>query len=217
MSTWYKSGFKEREKKFIRVSGKKNKHFQAIKNFLLIKSAYVKDKYRMKKISQFLNSPQVWSRAIFTLLFLRELVVRAGSSIVYGSLQWQIYCFYCQLLLLCYSISLIELTNKLICSSSEGLFFSQITRKILYACTVLSVSHSHISLCHIFQFSIINREASSPPTGKTIAAGIFSKRIHLSHLVIFFIFMSSFWLHPHNSYSIEMHAESNVTKKTVHF
>lgn len=142
----------------------------------------------------------MWSKPIFTLFFLEELVVRASSSIVYVSLQWWICWFFCQLLLLCYSISLIELINKLICSDSEGLFLSQITRKILYASTVFSVSPSYISLCHIFHFFLINREASSPPADKTITAGIFCKRKHLSHLFTFFIFMSSFWLHPHNSY-----------------
>lgn len=90
--------------------------------------------------------------------------------------------------------------DKLICSDSEGLFLSQMTRKILYAYTVFSVSHSYISFCHIFHFSLINREANSPATGKTITAGTFSKRIHLSHLFVFFTFMICFWLQPHNSY-----------------
>lgn len=56
-------------------------------------------------------------------------------------------------------------------------------------------------LCHNFRLSLINREANPSPTGNTITAGIFSKRIPLSHLLIFFILMRYFWLHAHNSYS----------------
>lgn len=61
--------------------------------------------------------------------------------------------------------------DKLICSDSEGLFLSQITRKILYAYTVFFVSNSYVSLCHILQFFLINRKASSPPTSGIITAG----------------------------------------------
>lgn len=56
-------------------------------------------------------------------------------------------------------------------------------------------------LCHNFHLSLINREANPSPTGKTITAGIFSKRIPLSHLLVFFILMSYFWLQAYNSYS----------------
>jgi len=53
-------------------------------------------------------------------------------------------------------------------------------------------------LCHNFCLSLINREANPSPTSKTILAGTFSKRIDLSHLSIFFILMSYFWLQEHN-------------------
>lgn len=160
--------------------------------------------YIKGSVQWFFSSAQVLSRPIFTLSFLRELVCRVSSSILHGSLQWWICCFSCHLLPVWCSITFMELIHKLIYSDHEGLFsLSWITRKLLYAYAFFSISHIYISkkLYHNFHLSFINKESNPSPNGKTITAGIFSKRIHLSHLFIFFILMSYFWLQAHNSYS----------------
>lgn len=73
-------------------------------------------------------------------------------------------------------------------------------------------------LCHDFHHCLTNREANPSPAGKSITAGIFSKRTHLSHLFIFFILMSYFWLQAHNSYSSFLRSTpKECDKKIVRF